>query len=109
MRKLLAIILTLVFALTLTACGASEVDKVLDEFEAWADECIQLMEQIKKDPANAELIEEFEVLASEGAELEERMEELKDTIVTEKQAEEFAERAEAVYEKIEKASEGLNQ
>lgn len=109
MRKLLAIILTLVFALTLTACGASEVDKVLDEFEAWADECIELMEQIKEDPTNAELLEEFEVLASEGAELEERMEELKDTIVTEKQAEEFAKRAEAVYEKIEKASEGLNQ
>ena len=109
MKKLFAIILTLAFVLALTSCGASEVDKVLDEFEVWADECVELIEEIKKDPANAELIEEFEVLASEGAEFEERMEELKDTIVTEKQAEEFAERAEAVYEKIEKASEGLNQ
>lgn len=109
MKKLLALILTLVFALTLTACGASEVDKVLDEFEVWGDECVEIIEEIKKDPTNTELIEEFQALAAQGTEISERMEELKDTIVTEEQAAEFEARAKAVQEKVETATEGLYQ
>lgn len=108
MKKLLALILTLVFALTLTACGgASEVDEFLDDFEAWADEYIALIEDYKENPSDTDILTDLTTIAEEGTDLMARMEELKDTIVTEEQSEEFAARAQAVQEKVEKATEGL--
>lgn len=110
MKKLLAIILTLIFALTLTACGgASEVDAFLDDFEAWADEYIALVEEYKDDPSNTDLLSDLTAIAEKGTDLMARMAELEDNLVTEEQAEEFKARAEAVQEKVEKATEGLNQ
>ncbi len=108
MKKLLALILTLVFALTLTACsGASEVDAFLDDFEAWADEYIALIEDYKENPSDTDLLNDLTAIAEEGTDLMARMEELEDTIVTEEQSEEFAAHAQAVQEKVEKATEGL--
>lgn len=82
-----------------TSTGIAECDDFLKDYEAWADEIIEVYKKLKEEPTNSEYAQKAAVASQKMAKYSEKWQGL----VKCAQNEEYAKRVKAVEEKVMKA------
>ena len=106
MKKILALLLAVVFIFTLTACGEKETsawEEFINEYDAWVDEYIEISQKYAENPTDATILTDYTKMAGEAAEWIKKADNLENDLTAEEAAEYSAE-LEKITEKLASAA-----